>query len=135
MPEYVPCHYRKKKFANRAYMAPILRKFALLLRKISWSNQILISLHCNETKSNYIMQSTLSELGYGERTKTVIFSVFYIKVHHLYDNYQSYKKFKESRKVLDSSPTPFLRFFLRLSTVYFVISRVCGKCSLTVSDS
>ena len=91
MPEYVPCHYRKKNFANRAYMAPILRKFALLFRKISWSNQILISLHCNETESNYIMQSTLSELGYGERTKTVIFSVFYIKVHHLYDNYQSYK--------------------------------------------
>lgn len=58
-----------------AYMAPIFRKFTLMFRKISRSNQILISLQCDETKSNYLMQSALSELDYGERTKTVKFSV------------------------------------------------------------
>lgn len=42
---------------------------------------------CNEIKSNYIMQSILSELGYGERIKIVIFLVFYIKVYYFYDNY------------------------------------------------
>lgn len=58
-----------------AYMAPIFRKFTLMFRKISRSNQILISLQCDETKSNYMMQSALNELDYGERTKTVKFSV------------------------------------------------------------
>lgn len=54
-------------------MAPIFRKFTLMFRKILRSNQILISLQCDETKSNYMMQSALSELDYGERTKTVKF--------------------------------------------------------------
>lgn len=58
------------------YMTPIFRKFTLMFRKISRSNQILISFQCDETKSNYMMQSAFSELDYGERTKTVKFSVF-----------------------------------------------------------
>lgn len=58
-----------------AYMAPIFRKFTFMFRKISRSNQILISLQCDETKSNYMMQSARSELDYGEGTKTVKFSV------------------------------------------------------------
>lgn len=69
----------REKFANEAfsmaYMAPSFRKFTFMFKKISRSNQILISLHCHETKSNYMIQSALSELDYGERTKTVKFSV------------------------------------------------------------